>query len=120
MITSQQLLTLATRKTPHRLRAEAMGFQFMQIEVVDSPVDFGWFVRCLFRCVCGKIEALTFKVGDVEQYMDPYTLAKTIDPAYRLYLAGSFSREHLLKDGYTEDQVAEMMEKAAAFDARQQ
>jgi len=120
MITSELLLTLATRKTRHRQRAEAMGFKFLQIEVVDSSVDFGWYVRCLFQCVCGKIEALNFKVGDSEQYMDPDTLAKTIDPAYRLHLAGSFSREHLLKDGYTVEQVDEMMEKAAAFDGRSQ
>jgi hypothetical protein len=37
------------------------------------------------------------------------------DPALRLYEGGSFSREHLKADGYTEQEIQDIEGKARAF-----
>jgi len=122
MITTEQLIHLANRRTPHREAFEAMGFRFLSIEVqhsvhFDSPV-----LRAMFECVCGKVEAL-------QDVLDPWMLkqcpldrlARELDIARRLIEDfGSTSPKHLREDGYTEEQIEEIQRKGREALARLQ
>jgi hypothetical protein len=102
---SEALTDVAWRMTPDRVRAEAMGFQLS--EAVVTWADDALVLHGQMRCVCGRHETFAFRI-----LIDPATL----DPARLLRERGAFSQEHLVADGYTPDQVAEILQRGAAHD----
>jgi hypothetical protein len=97
-------------------RAEAMGFVFGRPELVDDPNNFGLLVRGTFSCICGRREQYSFAIASFDFQRSAAELAQVLDVGRMLRNAGSFSRKHLLTDGYTEAQVDDMLAKADAFD----
>jgi hypothetical protein len=100
----------ANRLTYSRAKAEAMGFEFGHVRVQDDPLRGGIRLIVHFACVCGRVE---YYIGDYH--------AATVSPdgwdvAKELWDFGSFSREHLLKDGYSSEQCDEFERKAEEFD----
>lgn len=94
-----------------------MGWIFRRVSV---EYDIGYdavAMHCGFRCACGEYEALRQAYGQFELHdATPEMLERMFDPAAVLRKLGSFSREHLLADGYTEAQVAEFARKGREFD----
>jgi len=79
--------------------AKAAGFTIGPTEWAPAP-DAGLSVyRCQFKCVCGKTEYAAV----VLPATDPQP-----DMARELFYSGAFSIKHLLKDGYTAEQAAEI------------
>lgn len=102
----------ANRVTYSRAKAEAMGFEFGHVRVEDDPLRGGTRLVVNFACVCGRVE---FYIGDYH----PATLSPDEwDVAKELWDFGAFSREHLIKDGYTPEQCDEFERKAQEFDER--
>jgi len=100
-----------------RRRAEAMGFEFEVVEVVKhkSPFRQLFIMRGIFKCVCGKHESFAKMIdGTALHYSLPLGVA--FDPAAYLRGLGSFSRDHLLKDGYPPETVDEILERGRQFD----
>ncbi|MGE4074919.1 MAG: hypothetical protein AB7F22_05170 [Reyranella sp.] len=112
-----ELQALAERKTHDVRRAEAMGFVFHRVKV--EPVPFNprdVELRGYFRCVCGTEEAFRFIVPhEILTCSDENLVHHEFDVGARLRRHGSFSRKHLLDDGYPPAQVDEMMAKTDAF-----
>lgn len=118
MLTLEQMTTIANSSTLWRRRAEAMGFSFGQVEVMLHPGRFeSVIIRGSFKCVCGSTEWYSFAVDTIFEMMrDMGAAVALFDPAARLAKFGSFSRKHLLSDGYTESQVDEIIRKGEEFD----
>jgi len=114
--TFADLAALANRMTYHRAKAEAMGFEFRHIGIEKSPWDGGETVhlRCVFVCICGRIEEFS---NAVPANLNDCILPAWTNVARQLWEIGSFSRDHLIADGYTEEQVDEIEAKGNAFDA---
>lgn len=108
---------LAGRVTRDRRRAEAMGWTFDGIQAREDVSSNGVMVRCDFRCVCGRQEAFTMALSWTELRSMPIEfLARHLDLVAQIRAGGSFSRKHLLADGYTEAQIAEFERKGEEFD----
>lgn len=96
---------LLDENNPHAERFLGMGFTLGDVKMgVDETRSF----RCLsedvklidacFRCVCGRTEYFQGIVFPEEQ-----------PSIYELFArAGALSRDHLLGDGYTEEQINDM------------
>jgi hypothetical protein len=82
--------TLDTASEAYK-RMELAGFTIIRFEHVG---DMG---RALFKCVCGKLECIAFKIDKDE-----------IDVAAILENSGAVSVEHLQKDGYNPAQIEEI------------
>lgn len=107
-----ELTALAKRMTYHRARAEAMGFEFKHITVDPSNGDLVQ-LRCVFSCICGLREEF---INVFPTSMPDSLLREFTDVAGSLSRHGSFSRAHLVADGYTLEQVEEIEAKGKAFD----
>lgn len=112
--------------SPYAKAARAVGFQFGDLrheqighhhgELTWSMVDFG----LKFKCICGREEfaRIAFNYSTFESpSFDPSVLANT-DIAHELYKLGSFGKEHLLRDGYTDEDASRIeREYKAVVDA---
>jgi hypothetical protein len=113
-MTLEEMNILANRETRARRRMEAMGFRLVTVEVVPSFPTDGVVMRGLFKCVCGRTE---FFADELDADELPVSVAlEAFDPALFLQRYGSFSRRHLLSDGYTEAQVADIIARGERFD----
>lgn len=93
---------------------EAIGFKMIKVGVRRHPGTDGWVVFGCFECVCGKHEFFAFAVErEIELAIAPDELC---DPAQMLRRHGSFDRQHLVADGYSEAQVDQILERGRAFD----
>ena len=110
MMSRDQILYWANYPTYDRQRAEAMGFQFEPATIRSHYRNMD-LLRMDFRCVCGTREIL-------EMPVPPLPTPQTLDLVRYLRVGGSFSREHLLRDGYSSEQIYEFERKAAEFDAK--
>lgn len=114
------LVSFANESTRDRRRAEAMGFVFgpARVECTDyGGLDGHVVLRGAFSCVCGQLEAYQFVATQYELEQATTALLRDMfDPALRLRHFGSFSREHLLEDGYSEAQVDEILRRGDEFD----
>lgn len=117
MTTIRSLYEGLNRPTRARRRAEAMGFCFGAIEVL-GVVDDGVAIRGVFSCVCDKTETFSILVTQRE-LEDFWASGSAPDFAQRLADIGSFSRQHLIGDGYTVEQVDKIVARGEAFDKRQ-
>lgn len=101
----------------HMRRAQAMGFTFEDVEVWN--VDHGYELRGKFLCVCGTPEQFRFHVDEIHYMNMPLDrfASHCLDAGKHLYRFGSFSEKHLKEDGYSDEAVADMMQKAKDFDA---
>lgn len=111
MMSLKRIEVIANKPTYERRRAEAMGFAFYSIEahrLDDHPGEV--FLRGMFTCACGKTEVYCFSFSEFE------FLIKDLDVAWRLRNFGSFGEKHLLKDGYTQEQVDAILRKGEEFD----
>ena len=102
---SSKLTALAMRITNDRARCEAMGFTLTDCKVKwenDALVMQG-----TFNCVCGKPEHFNFTIAIDEAALDPARLLREY---------GAFSRDHLLVDGFTEDEMNDIIAKGVAYD----
>jgi len=109
------LRVAANVQTYERRRAEAMGFEFSPVDVLW--VGNGYQVSGSFICICGRQECYTFRVSEIEVTLALADPVEVINPARRLAEGGSFSREHLLADGYDEETVDYILAKGEEFDA---
>ncbi len=112
----KELEAIANTPSRERRRAEAMGFKFGHCQVVVDPSAFGYRIGGRFTCACGNEEFYNIVIDKLLVEADMRVLEQAIDPARNLRALGSFGRKHLLADGYTPEQVDEMMAKADAFD----
>ncbi len=112
MSTISELAALANRMTYHRAKAEAMGFKFDRIEIKEL---FGASleVRANFTCICGRQESFT---QIVSSELPSHILRQRLNVASELWRVGSFSRRHLLEDGYTSEQCDLIEARGRAFD----
>lgn len=90
-------------------RAQFMGWTFSIPTVEESLLGAGFILRCNFTCVCGRQEVFQYVHYDIRALQH-------CDPVRELTRLGSFSRDHLLEDGYTEAQVREIERKGEEFD----
>lgn len=104
---------IANRVTYHRAKAEAMGFKFERVTLRDDFSVAGVRLDAPFSCVCGRRERL---VSILRPTMPKSVLTDLLDPVATLWGVGAFSREHLLADGYTSEQIDEFERRAAEFD----
>lgn len=113
--TFADLTALANRMTYHRAKAEAMGFQFRHIGIDKSPWDGGetMVLRCVFACVCGRVEEFS---SNLPAFLNDCVFPEWTNVARQLWESGSFSRDHLIADGYSEEQIDEIEAKGKAFD----
>lgn len=93
---------IANRSTFHRRRAEAMGFRFDNIDVSG----FGDWLRLTadFTCVCGTPERFQQAIDEMA-LMRVQDAEYVLDPARLIDAAGSFSRQHLIDDGFSPEAV---------------
>lgn len=92
----------ATPMTEAKWKFERMGFKMLRLERMHdhtAPV-----VRGTFQCICGWLES--FQYAEPDPGFSLYEIF--IDPYEWLERQGSFSREHLRDDGYTEEQIDQM------------
>ena len=106
-----RIAALIARRTPDLLRAEAMGFVFGVPEVIDHHLGFA--VVGEFTCVCGRQERYLWII---EASADLLALDEMCDVGRQLRDHGAFSRKHLEQDGYSEQQIEEILARGAAFD----
>lgn len=109
-----QLNVIANESTFERRRAEAMGFVFHKIEVVASPYGSGYLLGGNFRCVCGTEESFRFAIDEALLLSSQLPL-ELLDSAWHLRRAGSFSKQHLLADGYSPEAVDEIIRKGLEY-----
>lgn len=93
---------------PGAKRFIGMGFTMLRLEVTEIGREWGSFVElyCEFKCLCGRSERfmhLAMEQNVRDGYVNAYEL---------LHQSGATSREHLLIDGYTAEQVDAMEERA--------
>jgi len=112
MIPLHEMNAIANTRTRARRRAEAMGFTFHKIEVFVC--DEGYLLGGRFMCVCGTEEAANFILDDHAIRSGHHH--RELDFALRVERFGSFSREHLLADGYAPEVVDEILRKGREFD----
>lgn len=112
---ADRLLELAQRQTHHRQRAEAMGFTFDTIRLVENDPGI-LTMRVEFKCVCGTPEELCMAATYHELAHVNLEYHRMADPAKELHLMGSFSREHLLADGFPAEEVERIIQKGEDFD----
>lgn len=86
------IISIRKQLSQYRRAAEKAGFRFLSERILD--VDFFYvYIQGSFKCTCDKTEYYTFCVElDDLKYFDPYK---------KLYELGSFSKQHLLDDGYS-------------------
>src|SRR6185369_13784786 len=99
-------------------RAQAMGFKLGPVSM-DYWEGYGdYAMRGVFTCVCGRQEQYLFVLENALRVTElpQEFLIDLCDPALRLHNSGSFSRAHLLEDGYTEAQVQEIIAKGTVYD----
>lgn len=89
-------------------RAQYMGWTF-SIPTVNKYCDLGYRLRVEFTCVCGRREVFQHIAMDTRAL-------RHVDVIRCLTEGGSFSRDHLLEDGYTEEQVRDIERKGEEFD----
>ena len=107
MIPSKTLSEISKRQTPALLRALAMGFILEHSEVCwDSNKD-ELVLKGRFLCVCGKYENFNFRIS-----IDHAAL----DPAKLLQEKGAFSSEHLELDGYTPEEIINILTSGTSYD----
>lgn len=106
---------IANWMTPARRRAEAMGWAFDNLEILahENGDDV---LRGQFTCVCGRVEYFSLVLGSKYTFNHQKDFNRQFDFAQRLQEYGSFSRSHLLEDGYTEEQISEVEARGKAFD----
>lgn len=110
----QALHEMANRSTRARRRAEAMGWTFAEARVWFEPPETV-VTQGLFTCRCGRTEAYRLAFS-----FDSLGLGvAVIDPAEELQRMGSFSAEHLRKDGYSEDEIKAALHAGYVFDLRE-
>jgi len=109
----------ASRMTYERARAEAMGFRFEDIDVKRAH-GVGVQLTGTLICVCGRrerfSEGFVFDDGRVHVWDMMRYLLERMNIARAMGRAGAFTREHLLQDGYTPEQVDEIESKGRRFD----
>jgi len=93
------LQTILDANTPAKKYAAALGFKYRG--ATASLIDGHIVIQGAFDCVCGKAENFKFEVP-----------AWILDPAHLLRENGAFSREHLVEDGYTADEIDAILSKA--------
>lgn len=118
MLSIEGLEEAANAPTLERRRAEAMGFEFGDAVVVELRDEGCFVVRGTFKCVCGKHESYSFMFDRLRVMcsQDKDCIARLVSPAHMLRSHGSFSRQHLLNDGYTPERVDEIIRKGEEFD----
>jgi hypothetical protein len=85
--------------------AHSVGFTFTrpEIDAVSSTATGSHlYVRGRFKCLCGTIESYC---------IDMLMHVEIFDPIEFLHLNGSFSEAHLLEDGYSPEQAAQISSK---------
>lgn len=88
-------------------RALFMGWTFGK-PTIQRDID-AYRLCVSFTCVCGRREEFHYRAERLEAF-------RFVDVAHYLTEHGSFSRRHLLQDGYTEQQVREIERKGEEFD----
>lgn len=87
--------------SPYRVAAQAIGFTFGKVQIRGGNTATVFYLD--FSCVCGKRECIS-----VSMWMDALGVAQaldleSVDMVERIARNGSFSKAHLLDDGYDED-----------------
>ncbi len=99
-------------------RATAAGFSFAELRILDGDAScFAWgLLRYTldFTCVCGRRETFMHAFSERElagsAHGHPFIAGERIDSVLALERHGSFSRQHLREDGYTEEQIDRIRE----------
>lgn len=119
MISPAEILEIANKPSHLRSKAEAMGFTFMPARCVqDAWTPAGCMELSMdFTCVCGKLESVRIILTEnILTHAPRFILEEDADLVSYLWRGGSFSREHLVKDGYSEAQIADILAKGEAYD----
>lgn len=116
-MTLGQLTEIANRSTFHRRRAEAMGWTFRDIQVIENPHDFGYLLRGLFTCVCGRTESFVRAIDYivVHHSNDLRIVDDAFDTVKGIEQFGSFSRKHLEEDGFEPDFIDRVLKIRAEY-----
>ena len=100
----KQLILTVFEDSPYRKAAVAAGFKFGAVDVIEDFFDHSIVVRGTFDCVCGNIETYNVAISLALLRLN-HIPNEAIDPAFFLHRNGSFSRSHLVKDGYSAEEV---------------
>jgi hypothetical protein len=106
---------LANRSTFHRRKAEAMGWTFRDIDVMLHPRFDGVLLKCDFICVCGTLERFQAIIDGMQLTTKFDAAAYLFDPARHLFDNGSFSREHLIADGFDPEFIERVLKIAQEY-----
>lgn len=101
-------------------RATNAGWTFgpATVKYENHPMDDILLIEGEFNCVCGRREKYSVRISALTLDYEEIARNGKIDIALWLDYHGSFSRQHLLEDGYTEEQVRSIESKfnAPLFD----
>jgi hypothetical protein len=91
-------------------RFYGMGFSLERFDLIEDE-DYDYMrVRGRFVCVCGRREQIQGIFA--KDLLEHEELVEHVAQEYNIYRmlqrAGSMSRDHLLKDGYTPEQIDDM------------
>lgn len=110
--TREAIERIANRMTYSRAKAEVLGFRLHRVMLADEQSDgFSFRQRVDFECVCGRREHFAGR----RYTRFPHDVAQ-MDIAAEIWKFGSFSRDHLIADGFTPEQCDEFERKAIEFD----
>lgn len=109
-------LTLNAMPSRARLRAEAMGFVFGKVLVMPDEDKRYVMIRGTFTCVCGRDENYALMVSPHDVMNLPRGMSDAVDPFVFLERHGSFSRKHLIADGYPPEVVDDIIERGLQWD----
>lgn len=101
------------RESPTYRRATNAGWTFSDVTVDPEPrigpekniVLDTVRIEGEFQCVCGRREKYSVRINKCVLEHEFSVRDGKLDIALWLSYHGSFSREHLLEDGYTEEQI---------------
>lgn len=85
------------KNSPYKLAAEKAGFKFFDERMTYDESFQENFMQGKFECICNRTECYSIRV--------PIEEISKVDPYEKLYKLGSFSKQHLLDDGYSVEEA---------------
>lgn len=110
-MTADEVIKQVMTPTYESIRVQHMGWSFgpPTLERRSTMGIFQYHLTVPFTCVCGQREFFQQVNQDLRGF-------EWLNVPQWLYRRGSFSRDHLAQDGFTEAQILEIERKGEEFD----
>lgn len=95
-----ELVDTIVKASPFYVAARACGFDFGMVQVRGPSAALQRVLQIPIRCICGNAETFNAVIDQVPDYVFEQGM---FDPMEQMARIGTFSEDHLLKDGYPPD-----------------